>query len=90
MEGHEFEAEVIGWITDHFVLSEIEIEDFPFFLWKIDYGIKMKKQCYFWVYHLWTGLSFSRDKILSFMPPAWQYRPEKRQGVAENITNNGY
>ena len=25
------EAKVMDWIDDHFILSEIEIEDFPFF-----------------------------------------------------------
>ncbi|MEK4026221.1 MULTISPECIES: hypothetical protein [Bacillales] len=28
----ENEAKVMDWIDDHFVLNEIEIEDFPFFL----------------------------------------------------------
>ncbi|MFB1050503.1 hypothetical protein [Paraliobacillus sp. JSM ZJ581] len=27
----ENEAKVMDWIDDHFVLNEIEIEDFPFF-----------------------------------------------------------
>lgn len=27
----ENEAKVMDWIEDHFVLNEIEIEDFPFF-----------------------------------------------------------
>jgi len=27
----ENEAKVMEWIDDHFVLNEIEIEDFPFF-----------------------------------------------------------
>ncbi|MNH46497.1 hypothetical protein D3C79_1092990 [compost metagenome] len=31
LEGHELEVEVMAWIADHFVSSEIEIEDFPFF-----------------------------------------------------------
>ena len=27
----ENEVKVMDWIDDHFILSEIEIEDFPFF-----------------------------------------------------------
>jgi len=30
LEGNE--EKVMEWIDDHFVLNEIEIEDFPFFL----------------------------------------------------------
>lgn len=29
---YEFKAQIIEWIADHFVLSEIEIEVFPLFL----------------------------------------------------------
>lgn len=27
-----YEEKVMEWIDDHFVMNEIEIEDFPFFL----------------------------------------------------------
>lgn len=34
-----YEEKVMEWIDDHFVMNEIEIEDFPFFsLWEIDTG----------------------------------------------------
>ena len=35
-EAKIYEEKVMEWIEDHFVLNEIEIEDYPFFfLWEI-------------------------------------------------------
>ena len=31
-EQEVYEEKVVEWIDDHFILNEIEIEDFPFFL----------------------------------------------------------